>query len=259
MFLALLCLFAQLSASPSLFAEDKKDAADKPPAPPQVIMALPLAVVRGQTEKITLRGLRLDGATEVQPLSEGVAIKIIERKAAGVPNQVKADRVGDTQIELEITIPPEYTAAEIGLVVTREGLSSAPYPLAILAADRTTLDKEPNDGFASAQPVALGQTIIGSIHQEKNVDVYRFTASAGTRLRLETAAVRRGSYLDPLLVLYSSRGEMLVASDDTPASHDARIDYRLPADGDYLITVFDALDQGGGVQPYLLSIENVKE
>src|SRR5258706_3205067 len=104
-------LFVLIAAPPSVApAQDAKDA-------PIVLLANPLGVQPGATAKVLLRGLRLDGATGVKASDAGVGVKIVGQGNAAVPNTLKAEKVGDRQVEVEVTVPAETPAGEASLVV----------------------------------------------------------------------------------------------------------------------------------------------
>ena len=123
------------------------------------------------------------------------------------------------------------------------------------AAGRFIAEKEPNDGFAKAQVVASGNTIAGTIHKARDVDVYRLGMRAGQTLTAEVTAARRGSLLDALLMVFDEGGNLVATADDTPQSRDARVVLKAARDGDYFVTLLDAHDHGGPVYAYQLSLK----
>lgn len=116
------------------------------------------------------------------------------------------------------------------------------------------VEQEPND-LANAQPIAIPATVSGEILQPRDTDAYRFAAKKGQRLRLEVIARDVGSPLDPVLRVYDASGQMLKeADDDGKQSVDPDIEFAIPADGDYRVTVTDRYLHGGDRYAYLLSI-----
>jgi hypothetical protein len=121
-------------------------------------------------------------------------------------------------------------------------------------------EKEPNDGFAKPQTIVPGQTVLGAIDQGKNVDVYRFEASAGQRLTAEILARRLGSPLDAALALYDAAGNLLERDDDAGATGepivggDALLTATIPGDGVYFLCVSDAQDSALSVHVYRLHV-----
>jgi hypothetical protein len=243
--LALVLLFA--------FQDDKKAPADPKP---RIAMALPLAVSPGTTVKVTLRGLNLDQATEVklpEPV-EGVTVAIKSKGKAEIPKETDPAVYGDTKAELEIKLPAEFAAEKLSLIAVNPKGETAPYELKVLPKNKLIAEKEPNGGFATAQPVEAGQTILGSISAAMDVDVYKFAGKKGETWIIEVEAQKRGSVLDALLTMHDARGHIVATADDSEASRDPSLKVTLPADGTYTLTLIDAHNAGGGTHPYLLKV-----
>ena len=67
-------------------------------------------------------------------------------------------------------------------------------------------------------------------------------------------AVRAGSLMDGILMLYNSRSVLLSQQDDSATSRDPEMDFTLPADGTYFLVVNDAHDRGGEWRSYELTL-----
>jgi len=232
--------------------DDKKP----PPDPkPRISMALPLAISPGDVAKVTLRGLNLDQASEVkfsEPI-EGATIAIKSKGKAEIPKEGDPAVYGDTKAELEIKLPAEFAPDRLGLIaVNTKG--EAVYDLKVLSKDKLVPEKEPNGGFATAQAVEAGQTIQGAIGQALDVDVFKFTGKKGETWILEVEAQKRGSVLDPLLILHDSAGHIVATADDSEVSRDPSLKVTLARYGTYLITLIDAHNAGGATHPYLLNL-----
>ena len=98
--LLLVCLADMVLTSPGA-GQPKPD----PKKAPQIIVMTPLGAAVGSTTKVTLRGLRLDTVSEVRCREPGVGIKVLSKGKVGVPNQMDPNKLGDTQVEVEIKIP----------------------------------------------------------------------------------------------------------------------------------------------------------
>src|SRR4051812_42766416 len=94
----LLCLLL-LSPLPAAVAQKK----DKPKDQPKVILAQPFGVAPGKATKLTLRGLKLDAAKEVR-VAKG-SVKLLKKGKAAVPKDLEAARVGDSTVDVEVTLP----------------------------------------------------------------------------------------------------------------------------------------------------------
>ena len=227
--------------------DDKKP----PPDPkPRISMALPLAISPG-TVKVTLRGLNLDQVTDVK--AEGAAVTVKSKGKAEIPKETDPAVYGDTKAELEIKLPADFGGEMLALVAVNPK-GEAAYELKVLPKDKLVAEKEPNGGFATAQAVEAGQTILGAIGAALDVDVFRIEGKKGEAWTFEVQAQKRGSVADPLLTLHDATGNIVATADDADASRDPSIKVTLPADGVYRITLIDAHNAGGGTHPYLLNV-----
>jgi hypothetical protein len=221
---------------------------------PRVLIPQPLGAAPGVPTRLTLRGLRLDTATEVRCQAPKATARLLGKgKAGGVPKPEDLPRLGDTQVELELTLPPDYPGRTVTVSVVTPAGESPPHPL-LVERSPVAAEKEPNDGFRTAGPVVLPLELHGAIDRPQDVDVFRFEGKAGQRLVAEVHAARLGSPLDPVLTLYDAAGQTLASCDDAAGSADARLEVVLPRDGVYYLAVTDANDQGGSMYLYRLSV-----
>jgi hypothetical protein len=228
--------------------------AQKKPSPkdqPKVLMATQFGIAPGKTSKLALRGLNLDSAAEVRLSAKG-SVKLLKKHKVPVPPQQEASRVGNSEVEIQVTLPADIGDNADVTVVTPAGTSAAHRIL----IDRTPplAEKEPNDGFKQAQPVKVGDTVEGSIARGQDVDVYRFEAKAGDKVVVEVFAARLGSALDSFLTVYDAGGQIVASSDDITDSTDSRLELTLTKAGTYYASVTDAHDQGGPAHRYRLVI-----
>ena len=200
-----------------------------------------------------MRGLRLDTVSEVRCREPGVRTKVLSKGKVGVPNQMDPNKLGDTQVEVEIKVPADFKGdAAHCVAVTPQG-ESPPHRLLV---DRAPVlaEKEPNNSFRQAQSIAVPQVVEGRISQAQDVDVFRFEGKQGQQLILEVFAARHGSALDSVLTLYDADGRTLTVSDDIEGTSDSRIEVTLPKTGVWYVSVIDAHDQGGPTHVYRLSV-----
>jgi hypothetical protein len=240
-------LAGALLLSPPSVRGDPKPA--KPEDRPKIVVASPMGVVAGVPTKVTLRGQKLDGVTEVRCQAPTAKIKLLSKGGIGdIP------RVGKSQAEIELTLPADYSGSIVTVTVLNTAGESNAHRLIV---DRTSIldEKEPNNGFAQAQPIAIGQTVAGVIERGFDVDVYRFEGKAGQRITAEVVAARFGSPLDSFLTLYTNDGQTVAANDDIDsATTDSRLEVFLLRDGSYYLVVVDANDRGSAAHVYRLSL-----
>lgn len=224
-------------------------AADAQKDVPRVTLVSPLGVAPGVATRLTIRGAKLDTATEVRFAAGKVSAKIVGKGKAPLGQGQDAGKFGDTQVEVGVMLPPGTAGSFV--VVTPAG-ESKPHALLVDPSLPVVAEKEPNNGFPQAQPIPLPGIVDGKIQQPQDVDVFRFEGKAGQRVVLEVLAARHGSALDSYLTLYDAEGRELAANDDAEGSTDSRLEVTLPRDGTYYVSLLDANDQGGPTHVYRL-------
>lgn len=83
-------------------------------------------------------------------------------------------------------------------------------------------------------PAAITATL-----ERGSIDRYQFTGKKGQRLAISVDAHGLGSALDALLVLKGADGKELARGDDLPGTTDPTLDYTVPVEGQYELTVSD--------------------
>jgi hypothetical protein len=221
----------------------------KPEDLPKIVVAVPMGVTVGAPTKVLLRGLKLDSISEVRCPTATVKVKILGKGGAGdIP------KVGNTQAEIELTLPADLTGPTVTISVRNAAGESNSHRL-IIDRSPVLLEKEPNGSFQQAQPIAIGQTVSGAIERGFDVDVYRFDGKAGQQIVAEVEAARYGSPVDSLLTLYTGDGHTVAANDDLDASTtDSRLEAKLPRDGIYFLVLVDANDRGSPAHVYRLGL-----
>jgi hypothetical protein len=225
----------------------------KKPETPAIKMIAPLGITPGVKARLTIRGLRLDAATEVRCQEPKAKTRLLKTSKVAVPNSQDPNRIGDTQVEAEVTLPPDYPNRTVTVTVVTPGGESQPHALLI---DRSSIleEKEPNNGFRQAQAIPLPSEINGHIEASKDVDLYRFEGKADQKIIVEVLAARFGSTLDAFLTLYDADGHILASCDDLDGHSDPRLEITLSKDGVYFLGIIDANDEGGPTYPYRLSL-----
>jgi Bacterial pre-peptidase C-terminal domain len=232
-------------------AEPKKT---PPKDTPKVALAIPLGADPGTTTRITIRGLRLDKATAVRFQNPKITAKIVGKGSASVPDK-NPEKVGNTQVMVEVTIPAGVTGESIAFVVVTPEGETPSHRLLFETAVAAIQEKEPNDGFHQAQKIRIPQVVDGSIGQPKDVDVFQLEGKAGQKIVCEVLAARFGSTLDSILTLYDAKGRQIASSDDIEDSTDSRLQVTLPGTGIYRLSVIDAHDTGGPTHVYRLVVK----
>lgn len=116
------------------------------------------------------------------------------------------------------------------------------------------LEKEPNNDVEAAQRVELNSTVNGNMAAPTDVDYYVFAGKKGQRVVVSCLASTIDSRFVAGLEIYDAKGRTLAQSRNYDF-HDALTDVILPADGDYLIRVFEFTYTAGTAEHfYRLSI-----
>jgi len=236
--------------------DDKADKKPEKPEPARVCVTLPLALRIGATNQFTIRGLNLTNVTALQFTNTSVALtaEIKATSKTEVPKDSDAKKVGDTQVEVVVTVPSGFPSGTNWFTLVSTSGVSELRPLVFLPAAQLVSEKEPNGGYDQAQSIELGETISGGIKESGDVDVYQFSGSAGTTISATIRATAGGSALDSLLTIYDAANQILASNDDSPDGSDSMIRLRLPKTGVYRISLQDAHDRGGLTHVYLLGV-----
>ena len=246
---------ATFFAAPLFAADEPAKTADLPP--PKVLMSHPPASFSGATTRVVLRGTRLDEIEKAQVTTSGVeVVKIIKTEKNPPPQEYSVERAGDTRVEVELKLTDEAPQQFPLTVVDKQG-KSATWDVSVLRKEAAGGEIEPNDGFKQAQLLKLGQTVLGEIHEAKNVDVYQIQLQAGRRTIVEIRVAPSRSLFDACATLHDADGGLLAFFDDArPADSEAVCRWELPAgDGVRYLAIYDANDRGGPTHGYLLRLE----
>lgn len=129
-------------------------------------------------------------------------------------------------------------------------------------------EREPNNKRKKAQELDLPLIMNGRIHGPGDIDHFRFKGKAGQEVVAEVTARRLLSPLDSVLRLMDSSGHVIGWNDDAEDKQgtlhrdmgclthpaDSFLTAKLPDDGDYVVQVTDAQDEGGASYAYRLRI-----
>ncbi len=116
-----------------------------------------------------------------------------------------------------------------------------------------SIEQEPNDTPAQANPSVLGSGLNGRFATPGDVDCYRLSATSGQRFLFEGVARRRGSPVDLKLQLLDSAGGVVASAEDNGVE-EGRLDYTFPADGNYVLKVSDLHRHGGSAYAYRVAV-----
>ncbi|AMV23400.1 putative subtilase-type serine protease precursor [Gemmata sp. SH-PL17] len=237
-------------------SQDKKQPDAKKEPAPKVLYAIPLVAKPGEKQKLVLRGKNLAAVKEVKVAgAEGAKVKVLGAKAVGVPNNYPGERVGDSEIDLDLDLPKDVKPGAVKLTAVNGGGDSNAYTLLVRDDLPAVAEKEDNDGFDTAQALPVPCAVEGTIKGEKDVDVFKFEGKKGTKVRIEVQAARFGSPVDGFLTLYDADHKVIDSADDVNGSSDPILTVTLPKDGAYFVALIDAHDLGGANFGYRLVVK----
>ena len=149
-----------------------------------------------------------------------------------------------------------------------DDLLSAP---ALFAASDVpeAIEAEPNEETSQAQPINAPITMNGRIDRPGDRDLFRFHATAGSKLALRIAAQQLGSPLDAVLTITDASGKEVLTIDDrqpvprdppvvriieSPGIDDPLGEFTALVEGDYWLTIEDRFASGGPDYGYRLEL-----
>ncbi len=240
-------------------SQDKQPAEAKKEPPPKVLYSVPLVVRAGEKQKIALRGKNLATVKEIKIAGAPEAkAQVLAAKAVPVPNNFPGDRVGDSEVALELDLPREVKSGNVKLVAIGPGGESNSYTVLVGDDVAAIVEKEPNDGFDQAQVIPLPVAVEATIQKERDADVFRFDGQKGDKLRIAVQAARFGSPVDAFVTVYDANRQIVASQDDADNQPDPALDLTLPRTGVYYVTVIDAHDLGGNNFGYRLVVQPAK-
>jgi hypothetical protein len=202
----------------------------------------PPGAQRGTSVAIELRGKALAGAEALVFDHPGLSASEVESEKAGL-------------VRARLVVAPDAPLGPYTVRVrTRRGLSNA---LMFHVGALVTVDEiEPNGERASAQTLALGVTVHGTITREDE-DLFAFKAPPGTRVRAVVEALRLGCRnFDPLVEVLDAEGTTLARNDDSAlVRRDSIVEATMPAGGLCLVRVRDAARGGARDARYRLHVD----
>ncbi|MBM3459156.1 MAG: hypothetical protein FJX77_11565, partial [Armatimonadetes bacterium] len=146
--------------------------------------------------------------------------------------------------------------------VATPGGYTNPFPVQVLDVPDVR-EQEPNDeaaqaGVLAVPGVAHGRIYVSAANPKGDVDLWRFTAKKGEKLRLAITAMRQGSSLDATLTVRDRSGKKLAGADDGNGSRDPALEFTPPEEGEYLAEVVEVSGGGALDAVYMLRADPVR-
>ncbi|TVS16320.1 MAG: peptidase [Planctomycetaceae bacterium] len=212
-------------------------------ADPSVTAINPVGFQRGTEVEVQLRGARLADAQELLFYSPGIEVTELTAEA-------------DNRVKATLSIAPD---CRIGIHAVRLRCASGVSNLRTftVGALAEVAEQEPNDDFASPQPIPMNSTVSGVV-QNEDVDYFVIEAKQGERISAELEGIRLGyTFFDPYLaILNEDRFELARNDDATLLWQDSLCTLMAPEDGKYIIQVRESAYGGSGSSFYRLHVGN---
>jgi hypothetical protein len=198
---------------------------------PRLNWLFPAGGQAGTTVEVTTGGDDLDGARQLSFSHPGITAKL-KMAPPGLGQTGPQPVFGTFEVRVAPGVPPGVYELR---VQGKHGLSN---PRAFAVGSLPEIrETEPNNALDQANRVTLGTTINGRC-EPAGLDFFRFSAKKGQRVIIDCWAFRIDSRLDGTLVLYDSTGHELERNHNTNR-RDPLIDFSVPADGDYIVSLHD--------------------
>ena len=188
---------------------------------PRVVAAIPSVGRRGETRNVELVGYGIEtGQSKLESAIREVTFPGDE-KAAAFPYQLKTEHGDCPPFLLQVSDQPQF--------------------------DETV------------SQLTLPGGVTGVLGERFAEDRYQITGMKGDMWAIEVSSERIGSQIDAVLAIFDAAGKELARNDDLVGSTDAAIEFKVPADGDYQISVTDVSSNGGNrAATYHLSVRQAQ-
>lgn len=228
-----------------------------PPLPqPRLQTVFPAGAKAGSTIEVTFTGTDIEEAEGLHFSHPGLKAEPIvapepkpdPKKPQPAPKPRRGRGPKPIASKFKVTVSPGTpVGAHDVRLVNKWGISNA---RSFVVGDlNEVVEKEPNNDEPQAQPVALNSVINGQINSPTDVDFFKFAAKKGQRILMHVAASSIDSRAKPALEIKDTSGRQPAASRRYDGN-DALCDFTAPADGDYLIRLFEFTYVAGSTDYY---------
>lgn len=172
--------------------------------------------------------------------------------------QVAVKYIGDVTGDITQTVKlPAKPDGRFPLFLEHQGHVATSANLFRVSDLENVIEKEPND--SSRAPMATGVTLPaafnGIIDKDGDNDWYKFSAKKGQRFSVRCYARTLRSPLDPVLYIYNAKDRKTIIGNDDSGGPDSLVAFTVPADGEYLVRVFDHLRKGSPQHVYRIEFQ----
>lgn len=153
----------------------------------------------------------------------------------------------DGVFEEEVKLPE---VQDPGFMIFAKGAEAAPSgnPFRLVPFDNS-LEVEPNNEQAKATPVTVGEPVAlnGVIETPGDIDYFKIALKKDQQVVVQAFAQSLGSPLDTVIGIYNAKGGRVASNDDGGGRRrlDSKQTVKIPADGEYFVSIADHLERGG--------------
>ncbi|VTT97373.1 Hypothetical conserved protein OS=uncultured planctomycete GN=HGMM_F07G10C28 PE=4 SV=1 [Gemmataceae bacterium] len=218
---------------------------------PQLHTAFPPGGKAGEPVEVTFTGTGFAGEEQLLFSAKGFTAERIGDAKPDPKADPKAKGQPVAVAKFKVTPPKEPGVYDVR-VVGKGGLTNPRTFVVGTLAEANEV--EPNNDIGQAQKVALESTVSGVISAPTDVDYVGFKAKAGQNVVVACLATGIDSRLSPDILVSTIDGKALAANRNYRGG-DAVLDFKVPADGEYVVRVAQfAYTTGGPDHFYRLSI-----
>lgn len=208
----------------------------------------------GKTATIQLFGQDVAG-TEIEFTDSAIKGRVL--KSAPYTGKTDEEKQrGNTEIDVEVTLPAELKPGAYPFKLTSDS-SMATGTMSVDVEAPTVKETEPNDSLYKPQVLPTGNVNVEGVLKNEGVDVFQIQGKPGETWRFEVwcQRMKAGAKLDPVIRLRDAHHTPLQLA--VSRGRDCAIQYTLPADGAYLIELFDAENRSQDDFNYRLAVRRL--
>lgn len=156
-------------------------------------------------------------------------------------------KTGEARLETiskKLNVPAAAESAFQGVLETAKGTSLA-FQIPTSDLPETVEEETEADQARSVQELSGPCAVTGVLRQRYGTDRYRATGKKGDVWSIDVVAEDIDSPLDVSLTIVNEAGAELKRVDDVSGTTDARVEFTLPADGAYELTIGDTSGMSG--------------
>ena len=233
--------------------------AQQVPTDPTSTHIFPAGGRRGTTVEVRVGGECLPPGTRFRGFGQGLTVPAVLGEAATgqyapsprrKPGEQPMNYPREWHSQVQIAADAQLGVNIWRLSSARGGTGGRPFIVGDLPE---FIESEPNSIPQQAERVELPVTINGQIAGESDLDYFRFAMAKGDLVRVDVAAARLGSTLDPLIQLLGPDGRR-VAAEEVRMGADPILAFVAADSGEYRLLIANVTFKGGPSYVYRVTI-----